>query len=583
MTTLLVPETGRGRGTGHLRRCLKLLSQLPESLLYLPSGKNENRRGADELASILNATDAPEDAIRSRTVQAIPAGVDRVVIDMFDVSRETVLSFGHRMTVGLDVGGQGRETCSYLIDTLPRLDGFANVSSPTFLDLPARAPLTETAKGRILVTFGGEDSAGLTEKTVACLVGQLGVDPSTLTVVRPALRTLGEIHGDVEVLGPLPSIDALIIGHETTVCAFGLTAFEARAAGRRVVTIAPTPYHDRLARDAGFATAGVKTAHPGRLRAGIVQDQFPAPAAGGSISGIASLASVVTKLIPGPVGCPAHASERGEAVWRNGEKSYFVCPVCGTVYLERFEGDEEKYESSYFFEEYRRQYGKTYLEDFASIYETSARRLKTARRLEPEIGSVLDIGCAFGPFLKAADDADLEAFGIDVSDDAVEYVRETLGLKAVSGSVLKLNCEEEFGREQFDLVVLWYVIEHFRELSKLLGLLRSWVRPGGLLALATPNLCGVSGRQSADAFFAASPRDHHTIWHPASARLLLDEYGFDVRRIVSTGHHPERYRLVQKGMIPGWVARLHSRAFSWGDTFEIYATRRNDSEESQSD
>jgi 2-polyprenyl-3-methyl-5-hydroxy-6-metoxy-1,4-benzoquinol methylase len=246
------------------------------------------------------------------------------------------------------------------------------------------------------------------------------------------------------------------------------------------------------------------------------------------------------------------------------------------VYLERFAPDETEYNERYFLDEYRQQYGRTYLEDFDAIRQMGLRRVRTAEALLGAPGSALDLGCAYGPFLAAAAEVGFDAFGADVSREAVAYVAEELGFPAVAASLLELDTAAAFGRASFDLVTMWYVIEHIAELDRTLSLLSGWVRPGGVLALATPHGRGVSGRRNRDEFFAASPPDHITIWDARSARTLLREYGFEVERIVITGHHPERYPGVRRGMVPRWAANLHSRLSGWGDTFEIYARRRRD-------
>ena len=124
------------------------------------------------------------------------------------------------------------------------------------------------------------------------------------------------------------------------------------------------------------------------------------------------------------------------------------------------------------------------------------------------------------------------------------------------------------------MVSLWYVIEHFSNLSEVLPRLSRWVKPGGVLAMSTPYARGITGRSDPEKLLRDNPRDHHSIWDRRSARVLLAEHGFDVKQFVSTGHHPERYPLVSRGLMPAWPARLHSKIFAWGDTFEIYAVRR---------
>ncbi|HKJ85168.1 MAG TPA: class I SAM-dependent methyltransferase, partial [Spirochaetia bacterium] len=345
----------------------------------------------------------------------------------------------------------------------------------------------------------------------------------------------------------------------------------ARALGTPVVTVGPTRYHDRLAKTAGFARAGVGAPSSRRL-VRLLRSESRAhrvePAARRSLAD-----EIVRLAVPAGRGCPVH-HEFGRALWRSAEKSYFACPRCGLVYLERFADDDETYGPEYFMEEYRAQYGKTYLEDFEHIYTMGTRRLDRAldvAREAPE--TVLDIGCAYGPFLAAARDRGLTAYGLDVAEDAVEYVRTSLGLPAACASILDFSPSDAFGREAFDLVTLWYVIEHFARLDLLLPRLATLVRPGGVLAFSTPYGAGVSARRNTSSFYDASPRDHYSIWNKSSTRRILEEFGFTVRRFEMTGHHPERYPAVRRGIIPRALAAAHSSVFGRGDTFEVYATK----------
>ncbi len=569
MTILLVPDLERGHGTGHLRRCVKLVGHLPDASILIPSESTSTIRGEDELGELLAGVAS------ERIVNDCPTQPSTVVLHLFSASEETVLRFGGAITIGLDIGGSGREFCSYVVDTLPRLDGStANLTDLAYLDLPVLRAVGDAARDRILLTFGGEDPACLTEATVRLLVERLGIEPERVTVVQPGLGVTPNLPSGVRIIGPLPSLVAAMDENEWVICSYGLTAFEASAGGRSVVTIAPTRYHDRLAAQAGFVRAGVERPNSRLLRAALADKSHEHCVNDRMRSiGVKSLSQLILNIQTDHVGCPAHRGSRGRVVWRGVEKSYFRCPVCGTVYQERFARDEETYGASYFSDEYKAQYGRTYIEDFDTIKELGRRRLKRIQSLKPELSALLDIGCAYGPFLQAAADCGMEPHGIDISDDAIDYVTGILKLRAVAGSVLEIDPESIFGRSTFDVITLWYVIEHFADLETLLSRVSRWVRPGGILAIATPNLTGVSGRRNAKGFFVQSPRDHHTIWSRRSATFLLREYGFRVRQTVYTGHHPERYPAVQRGVLPTCLAASHSRLFGWGDTFELYAER----------
>ena len=74
-------------------------------------------------------------------------------------------------------------------------------------------------------------------------------------------------------------------------------------------------------------------------------------------------------------------------------------------------------------------------------------------------GVVVDIGCAYGPFLDALKEHGVPGYGVEVSAAAVAYVRKKLGIPALCGSF------EDAARgalpRRISAVTLWYVIEHF--------------------------------------------------------------------------------------------------------------------------
>ncbi|MDR1786504.1 MAG: class I SAM-dependent methyltransferase [Spirochaetaceae bacterium] len=199
---------------------------------------------------------------------------------------------------------------------------------------------------------------------------------------------------------------------------------------------------------------------------------------------------------------------------------------------------------------------------------TRIRRYTGARR-----GAILDVGCAYGPFLAAAADAGWDAYGIDVSERAVAYVRDTLGFPAVPSSLEDFDPEGAFGVREFDAVTLWFVLEHLPDAGAALKKIRSLLKPGGLLAFSTPSASGVSARTNPQGFYGSSPRDHVTLWEPERARPILSSLGFDVLKIVSTGHHPERFPRMERASGDSLAFKalgLWSRVRSLGDTFEAY-------------
>jgi len=245
------------------------------------------------------------------------------------------------------------------------------------------------------------------------------------------------------------------------------------------------------------------------------------------------------------------------------------------------------YDRDYFFESYRKQYGKTYLDDFPNLIAIAKQRLAVIKKLKPVLQkyesqsslyespfpSLLDIGCAYGPFLAAAREQGFFPFGIDPAEEAIHYVTQTLGINAVRGffpvsqSLFPVPC--------FDVITLWYVIEHFEDCVSSLVEIKKLLKPGGILAFSTPSFSGISGCGSLHRFLENSPADHWTIWSPSVCKKALKKTGFKVKKVLNTGHHPQRFPLLGKFAAapksPLYRVLLAvSKLFRLGDTFEVY-------------
>jgi 2-polyprenyl-3-methyl-5-hydroxy-6-metoxy-1,4-benzoquinol methylase len=267
-----------------------------------------------------------------------------------------------------------------------------------------------------------------------------------------------------------------------------------------------------------------------------------------------------------------------------------------------------QYEERYFFEDYKKQYGKTYLEDFPSLRRMARRRLGVIRGIlektkpspilpvstsSPMDSSatpsgdgkgaprLLDIGCAYGAFLAEAQDWGFDCQGIDPAEEAVSYVAQKLRIPVRQGLFPSADVVQDLFSQSFDVVSLWYVIEHLADLGDALRKASEILRPRGLLALATPSFSGISGRLRPTAFLRSSPPDHWTLWELGRTNKILRSYGFTLAKIVVTGHHPERFPLVgglikeSRGPLYGFLYGL-SRLFCLGDTFEVYAVKMNE-------
>ena len=563
---VLLPSVVKGHGTGHLRRCLAAARDCPKFFVYIPENKS-----LDEADSVI----AEYKAAGLRANQIITQLPDEtyspiLVSDSFELTEKEAAEYKNaRALISIDEGSQYSDFSDYLLDIIPsyKIERLANKFDSSFIEKPGNVKNSKSENfSQILICLGGEDPAGFTapvEKALKTIFPQASV--TSVLPSKPIHNLREELH----------NFD-LVITH------YGLTAFEAVYAGCAVILLPTSKLHKKLAQKYNFAYVAdskitVKALEKA-LHSENLYPKLPVSSEKNSLAGFINAVAGGKRLLC-PV-CGKSQNQPDKIVSRNDRRTYRRCQECGLVYISYTIEEDKKYEKQYFFEDYKKQYGKTYEEDFDSIKKQGIRRVEVIKSISQDITdqNILDIGCAYGPFLSAAADYGLNPFGTDISDDAIEYVQEQLKFPATVSAFPAINIEQEFGISQFDIVTMWYVIEHFKDLDSVLRKVSSIVKKNGIFAFSTPSGEGVSARSDCQHFYSISPSDHFSVWEPSSAKKVLAKYGFTIEKIVSTGHHPERFPSIKKcGAKPGslkWnLIDKYSKAQNLGDTMEIYCRK----------
>ena len=591
---LLVPSVKKGHGTGHLRRCISLMKDILADL-YIP--ENADLPGLDELLQ-----DVPAYAIK-KDLESINGGYSLVVTDAFSLDKNEIRQFSSIATlVSIDEGSLFTEYCDYILDIIPAFQykRKANMTCSGFIPLPEkrRSSMPKTIE-KVLVAVGGEDPAGLTIPVAKAFAE----NDCSVTALVASRENLEQIHG-VRYMEFSPNLRERLYTFDLVVTHYGFTAFEAVAAQCAVLLLGTSPLHIDLARNFGFSVLLKNELNTEKVKKLLqnIQKLFPKSKEMVALreSENQILADFINKLASGEkISCPICSAEKhkrkspDEVVIRLENRTVRKCSSCGMLYLSWSVDEKKQYSASYFFDDYKKQYGKTYLEDFSSIKSQGVRRcgiidelfwkhrLYSGRKARTVFPSVLDVGCAYGPFLSAAHDAGWNVFGTDISAEAVEYVAGTLQYKASKAAFPDIDTAKEFETEKFDALTMWFVIEHFQNLAPVLKKVNSLLKKGGIFAFSTPSASGVSAKFNKEKFLTQSPVDHYSLWQPELCNSILGKFGFKVEKIVSTGQHPERFPYYEKHEFKpeGFMYRLlslYSSAAALGDTFEIYCVKVKD-------
>lgn len=198
------------------------------------------------------------------------------------------------------------------------------------------------------------------------------------------------------------------------------------------------------------------------------------------------------------------------------------CQGCELIYVDGssgLEGLEEFYGEAYFSGSENAVSGfRDYVADRALHLRNAHDILAALERHVPSARGrrLLDVGCAHGFLLQAAQARSWQPWGVDISPAAVEYARRELGLMVHRGGVE--DCP--FPAESFDAACMIGTIEHMTDPVKTLRGTARLLKPGGFLLITTMDVEGRLG------YFSWKPPEHLFYFSSRSLAHCLDRAGF---------------------------------------------------------
>jgi SAM-dependent methyltransferase len=142
-------------------------------------------------------------------------------------------------------------------------------------------------------------------------------------------------------------------------------------------------------------------------------------------------------------------------------------------------------------------------------------------------GTLLDIGCGPGMFVKAATELGYHASGIDFSGPMIGIARRSFGLTSVHQIDLEgFTAECRRSHTRYDVVTAFEVLEHQSSVHTFMNSVVTLLKPGGLLALSVPNRDRWPDKGLYKPGLWDRPPHHLTRWNGRSLRYLCRKWGF---------------------------------------------------------
>jgi SAM-dependent methyltransferase len=214
----------------------------------------------------------------------------------------------------------------------------------------------------------------------------------------------------------------------------------------------------------------------------------------------------------------------------------YGCDDCGIIFLFPQPSPAEivqMYSKEYFEGDFRCGHAGSYFDEQTQSSLEDTALLNNIKKLKSG-GTFLEIGCAGGAFLHAAQKSGYTVRGVEFSDVAAKLAREKFGLDVMTGDI----AEARFPDNTFDVVFMGDVLEHLPDPVATCTEVHRIMAPGGIFVIECPMqtnaifsrmgflLYGLAGKKTT----VHLPPYHLFEYRPGSMAAMLRRCGFDIVR-----------------------------------------------------
>lgn len=136
-------------------------------------------------------------------------------------------------------------------------------------------------------------------------------------------------------------------------------------------------------------------------------------------------------------------------------------------------------------------------------------------------GTLLDVGCGGGSFLRTVQAKSWSLYGIELSAVSAKRAATTTGATVFNGDVLAAP----FPAETFDAITCFHLLEHVYDPKTVLERVWNWLKPGGVFCVQVPNIEAIEARVFRSYWYPLELPRHLYQFSPSSLRKLSNSVG----------------------------------------------------------
>lgn len=215
-------------------------------------------------------------------------------------------------------------------------------------------------------------------------------------------------------------------------------------------------------------------------------------------------------------------------LYRVNHSDIYRCDNCGLGLADVKDFDaNDYYDADYFSGEYDDGYSD-YQGSQAVLDIQFKHELEDLKALIGPQQTLLELGCAYGYFLRQAEPMFEQVYGLEICQDAVDDCRKR-GMGYVYQGEISATTMEQF--PDVDVVAMLDVIEHLPQPHEAVKAIAEKLNPGGHLLLTTGDFSSTVAKLSGKKWRLMTPPQHLWFFTPKSIEELIEPLGCELVKV----------------------------------------------------